>query len=111
MSSQRNDEQWIRSEAIPSLVANGKLTFGPNAQPAVLRSVDATRLSMAESFMLTACYKVQVELAESTDANAATSLVKLVVKVSVCMLIKYNGLKSVNFSDCARRGSRNEKIL
>lgn len=81
MSSKRDDEHWIRTVAIPSLVENGKLTFKGNGRRAVLRSVEAKRLSMAESFMLTACYKANVVLAESSGENADTWLIKLVVKV------------------------------
>lgn len=83
MSAQRDDLHWIRNDAVPSLLAKGQLTFGPDCKPAVLRRVEAKRLSMEESFMLTACYKVDVVLAESADEGAATSVIKLVIKVWV----------------------------
>lgn len=81
MRSQEKDLQWIRDELIPSLVSDGKLTFGPGAKSTALRNIEATRLSMEDSFMITSCYKITVQLAESTDEKASTTLKKLVVKV------------------------------
>lgn len=81
MNSKRDDEQWIKTELVPSLLADGKLIIAQHIKPAMLRSVLVTRLLSLDSFMLTVCYKVTVELAESNDESAAASLVKLVVKV------------------------------
>lgn len=81
MDAKREDEKWIQAELVPSLVSNGKLSFGPFSQQAILRSVKAVRLPADESFMLTACYNVSVELAESSDETAEISVTKLVVKV------------------------------
>lgn len=78
-TTKREDELWIKTELIPSLVADGKLDKGPNA---VLRSIQATRISMDETYMMTACYRVTIELAESANEKAETSLIKLVVKVN-----------------------------
>lgn len=79
MSSSRDDIQWIRDELIPSLVSSGKLSVGSDANSTEVRSVEATRLKGA--FMLTCCYKVTVQLIDTTNENAASSLIKLVVKV------------------------------
>lgn len=110
MASKRDDEKLIKTNLIPSLVDSGKITFGPNGKPAVLRSVEAKRLSMEESFMLTACYKVTVEIAESSDENAATSLTKLIVKVNLMFFCYYRNdflIKCVCLQkkDIARRRS------
>lgn len=85
MSSLRDDEHWIKEELIPSLVAKGKLGFGPDST--ILRSIETERVSVADTFMLTACYRVRIKLAESSDSNA---IVRLVVKVcfSINVLVK-----------------------
>lgn len=78
---------WIENELIPSLVAEGKLTFGAAAHPAVVRNVDIARISIEESTMLTMCYRVKVQLSAAADGadaeckNIDTSLVNLIVKV------------------------------
>lgn len=79
----RDDGHWIRHQLVPSLLADGKLAFGANPASVIVRSVEAVRVPMEESFMLTACYKVKIELAESSDDNAATSVIRLVAKVHI----------------------------
>lgn len=83
MTTQEKNVEWIKTKLIPSLVVEGRLKFSPNSKSTVLRSVNATRLSMDDSFMLTTCYRISVELAESNGPDADISLVKLVVKVEV----------------------------
>lgn len=84
MDSLRNDDHWIRNDVIPSLVASGKITFGPAESPACIRTLEIYRIPMEESFMLTCCYKVTIVLVEASkaaDENSTTIAVKLVVKV------------------------------
>lgn len=83
MSSLQRELKWIREELIPSLVSDGKLKHGLNSKSTTLRSIEATRVSMEDSFMLSSCYKVIVKLVESTDESAETSVIKLVVKVGL----------------------------
>lgn len=81
-----SDEEWIRNELIPSLVASGKLSFGSAGLPASVRTVELSKISMEESFMLTVCFKakiVLVELAQAENENAETAIARLVVKVSL----------------------------
>lgn len=81
MSSLRDDVHWIKHELVPLLLADRKHAFDLSGRAAVLCNVEAVRLSTEDGFMLSACYKVSVELAESGNENAATSVIRLVAKV------------------------------
>lgn len=74
----RTNEEWIRTKLVPMLLDGGKLNDGQLIATSV-KSIEIARLSMAEAFMLTLCFKVVVTV---TDRNQPEDRkVGIVIKV------------------------------
>ena len=77
------DISWIKNELIPELVNSRKLITTQNNSTAIIKSLSVNKLTSAESFMITNCYKINVILLDSLDEAATTTEYKLVVKVFI----------------------------
>lgn len=74
MDSSESNVTWIREFLVPKLVEDGKFGAG-----VLVKSVEITRLSMAEAFMLTICHKIKLTVTDDKLSNERTY--GIVVKV------------------------------
>lgn len=76
----KTNMEWIRTTLVPMLLKNGQLNDG-DLIATTIKTIEIARLSTAEAFMLTICFKVVVTVHDRNQHDDRK--VGIVIKVSL----------------------------